>query len=65
VQDDCILVALGLPQLQILEQKELENRFEITVIYRRGEAICPRCGRVTHREGTPKNGALTLCVQRI
>ncbi len=50
MQDDCILVALGLPQLQILEQKEWENRFEITVTYRRGEASCPRCGRVTHKE---------------
>ena len=50
MQDDCILVALGLPQLQILEQKELENRFEVTVIYRRGEARCPRCGQVTCKE---------------
>jgi len=50
VQDDCIAVALGLPQLRILEQKELDNRFEVTVIYRRGEAICPRCGQVTSKE---------------
>jgi len=34
VQDDCIAVALGVPQLKILEQKELENYFEVTVIYR-------------------------------
>jgi len=25
MQDDCISVALGLPQLRILKQKELEN----------------------------------------
>jgi transposase len=50
VQDDCIAVALGLPQLRILRQKELEDRFEVTVIYHRGEVICPRCGRVTARE---------------
>jgi len=50
VQDNCILVELGLPQLQILGQKELENRFEVTVIYRRGDAKCPRCGQVTCKE---------------
>jgi len=50
VQDDCIAVALGLPQLRILEQKELEDHFEVTVIYRRGEVTCPRCGRVTTKE---------------
>lgn len=50
MQDDCIAVALGLPQLRILWQKELEDHFEVTVVYRRGEAICPRCGRVTTKE---------------
>ncbi len=48
--NDCIAVALGLPQLRILWQKELRDHFEITVIYRRGEATCPRCGRVTTKE---------------
>jgi len=43
-------VALGLPQLKILWQKELEGHIEVTVIYRRGEATCPRCGKVTHKE---------------
>jgi len=43
-------VALGLPQLRILKQKELEDHFEVTVIYRRGEVTCPRCGRVTNKE---------------
>ena len=37
MQDDCIAVALGLPQLKILWQKELEDHFEVTVIYRRSE----------------------------
>ena len=50
MQDDCIAVALGLPQLKILKQKELEDHFEVTVIYRRGEVTCPRCGRVTTKE---------------
>jgi len=50
VQDDCIAVALGLPQLRILWQKEMENHFEVMVIYRREKAICPRCGKVTAKE---------------
>ncbi|TRZ95223.1 MAG: ISL3 family transposase [Dehalococcoidia bacterium] len=50
MQDDCIAVALGLPQLKILGQKEMESHFEVTVIYRRGEARCPRCGKVTVKE---------------
>jgi transposase len=39
-----------LPQLRIVKQKELEDRFEITVIYRRSEAACPWCGRVSTKE---------------
>ena len=50
MQDDCIAVALGLPQLKILRQQELEDHIEVTIIYRRGEARCPRCGKVTHKE---------------
>jgi len=50
VPDDCIAVALGLPQLKVLGQRELDGYIEATVIYRRGEATCPRCGRVTAKE---------------
>jgi len=50
VRDDCIAVALGLPQLKILWQKELEDHFEVTVIYRRDKVTCPRCGMVTTKE---------------
>ena len=50
MQDDCIAVALGLPQLKILWQKELKGHFEVTVIYRRKGTVCPRCGRVTTKE---------------
>jgi transposase len=50
VRDDCIAVALGLPQLKIVWQKESEDRIEVSVIYRRSEATCPRCGKVTHKE---------------
>ena len=50
MQDDCILVALGLPELAIISQREYEGRFEITVIYRREKAVCPRCGQETTKE---------------
>jgi len=39
-----------LPELRILWQKELDDHFEVTVIYRRDEVICPRCGMVTTKE---------------
>ncbi len=39
-----------MPQLRILKQKELEGHFEVSVINRRGEVTCPRCGRVTTKE---------------
>jgi transposase len=50
VQDDCIAVALGLPQLKILEQKEFAEHFEVTIMYRRSEVSCPRCAQVTVKE---------------
>ena len=50
MREDCIAVALGLPQLRILWQKELEGHFEVTVIYRRDEAVCLRCGMVATKE---------------
>ncbi len=50
MQDDCIAVALGLPELRILEQRELGGCFEVTVMYRRGEVTCPRCGQVSTKE---------------
>ena len=50
MRDDCIAVALGLPQLRIPRQKELEDHFEVTVIYRHGEVTCPRCGEVTTKK---------------
>ena len=50
MRDDCIAVALGLPELRILEQRELEECFEVTVIYRREEVACPRCRQLSSKE---------------
>ena len=41
MQDDCIVVALGLPQLKVIMHIELKDRFEVTVIYRREQVSCP------------------------
>ena len=45
--DDCILTSLGLPELLVLDQKEVGNQFEVMVMYRRVKADCPRCGQAT------------------
>lgn len=47
VRDDCIAVALELPSLKIVGQKETKNHIEVAVVCRRDEAICPQCGEVT------------------
>ena len=50
MQDDCIAVALGLPQLKVIAQTELMDRFEVTIIYRQEQVTCPRCGQITTKE---------------
>ena len=50
MQDDYIAVGLELPQLQILEQRELADHFEVVVMYRQDAVICPRCGQITNKE---------------
>jgi len=50
VQDDCISVALGLPELMILGQLELDDHFEVTVRYRQDKAACPGCGSMMVRK---------------
>ena len=45
MQDDCIVVALGLPQFKVIAQIELKDRFEVTVIYRQGRLPDPIADR--------------------
>ena len=47
--DDFIKVKLELPQLRVLDQRELQNCFQIKVMYRASEAVCPRCGQTTNK----------------
>jgi transposase len=50
VRDDCISVRLGMPELRVLWQEELRDRFEVRVMYRREAVECPRCGEITAKE---------------
>ncbi|MBI4308218.1 MAG: hypothetical protein HY684_05370 [Chloroflexi bacterium] len=49
MQDDCITIALGLPEVRVLREEEATEAFTVEVIYRTRSAACPRCGL-----GTPK-----------
>ncbi|ADJ25927.1 transposase IS204/IS1001/IS1096/IS1165 family protein [Dehalogenimonas lykanthroporepellens BL-DC-9] len=47
--NDCIEISLGLPQLEILEQKEMPGQIIVSVKYRRKAVDCPRCGQTTKK----------------
>jgi len=47
VRDDCITIALGLPEVWVIREKETEEEIEVEVEYRARSAICPRCGQRT------------------
>lgn len=47
MQDDCITIALGLPELKVLRHCEEETRIVVEVAYRAEKAPCPGCGRWT------------------
>ncbi len=49
MQEDFIRAGLELPELIILDQKEAPTHFDIRVMYRRSEAVCPRCGQTTNK----------------
>ena len=50
MRDDCISVRLGIPELRILRQRELEDHLEVRVMYRGEWATCPRCGKGSSKE---------------
>ena len=47
MQENNITIGLGLPDLRVLGQEELPGLLVVTVVYRQGERVCPRCGHVT------------------
>jgi len=47
VQDDCITIALGLPEVRVVGEEETEAEISVEVSYRTESAPCPRCGQRT------------------
>ncbi len=47
--DHCITIALGLPEVRVIGEKETEQEIRVEVEYRAKSAICPRCGQRTSK----------------
>ena len=47
MQDDCITIALGLPEVRVIREEETASEVRVEVEYRRRWASCPRCGQQT------------------
>lgn len=47
MQDDCITIALGLPEVRVIREEETVTEIRVEVGYRRRWAACPRCGQET------------------
>ena len=45
--DDCITIALRLPEVRVIRQEETEAQIVVEVEYRASRSSCPRCGRDT------------------
>ena len=57
--DDCITIALGLPELRVIQEEETEQEIRVEVEYRAKSASCPRCG-----QNTPKVHSSSLQYKR-
>jgi transposase len=55
VRDDCITIALGLPEVRVLREKETQQEIRVEVEYRTSSALCPCCG-----QKTPKVHSISL-----
>ena len=47
MRDDCITIALGLPEVWVVREEETEEQVTVEIEYRAEDASCPRCGRRT------------------
>ncbi|MBL7120099.1 MAG: ISL3 family transposase [Dehalococcoidia bacterium] len=45
MQDDCITIALGLPEVRVVGEEETGREIRVEVECRTGSAVCPRCGQ--------------------
>jgi transposase len=49
VRDDCITIALGLPEVRVTGEKETATEIAVEVEYRAKEVTCPRCRHRTSK----------------
>ena len=47
MQDDCITIALRLPEVWVVREEETEGEITVEVSYRAPSAPCPLCGQKT------------------
>ncbi|MFH1560189.1 MAG: ISL3 family transposase, partial [Chloroflexota bacterium] len=47
MRDDCITIALGLPEVGVVREEETETEITVEIRYRAEGAPCPRCGQWT------------------
>lgn len=47
MRDDCITVALGLPEVRVIREEETAREIVVEVMYRAESAVCPGCGQRT------------------
>ena len=45
--DDCITIALGLPEVRVIRDGEMAREITVEVEYRARSVLCPHCGRRT------------------
>lgn len=55
MRDDCPTIALGLPEVRVLWEKETQQEIRVEVEYRTSSALCPCCG-----QKTPKVHSMSL-----
>jgi len=49
VRDDCITIALGMPEVRVVREEERDEEITVGVEYRAPSARCPRCGQETSK----------------
>jgi len=54
VPDDCITIALGLPEVWVVREEETAKEITVEVAYRARSAPCPRCGQRTPKVHSTK-----------
>lgn len=47
MQDDCITIALGMPEVRVVREEEMAEAIMVEVAYRAEQVSCPRCGQET------------------